>query len=386
VDDVSTGIEPGPPTATASRARDTSGDVAVQAWRDVPKSRRAGNVLRLILSSGVILAAVLVANLGDGSVKASERGLLQTIVTLPESFRDAFTVAVQVLFVLLPVAIVATVAVRRRFSLAGRLLLAGAAGTAAGALASHLLLSGSHPPEWPGLLAGSEGVLAVTFPPVAWLSGVTAVVTVAGDDLSRSWRTALWWTTVALAGVEVLVGGFLPVPGGRVDRRGRGVARGPHLRRSADEAVAGRVRGGFADPARQTLLPRQDLGLHPIGRDRDRGGRQEPPPCRPDGRRCSGGPAGPDSRPRLLRPRPRRAAALRAIGAVYLGARLVASAAPTPGGLGALEAAVIAGLSALGMAVGAAASAVLIYRLLTYWLGVPVGWVSLKVAESRGYV
>jgi uncharacterized membrane protein YbhN (UPF0104 family) len=57
-----------------------------------------------------------------------------------------------------------------------------------------------------------------------------------------------------------------------------------------------------------------------------------------------------------------------------------------PGGLGALEAAVVAGLSALGMPVGAAASAVLIYRLLTYWLTVPVGWLSLKIVEERGYV
>ena len=74
------------------------------------------------------------------------------------------------------------------------------------------------------------------------------------------------------------------------------------------------------------------------------------------------------------------------VGAVYLGGHLVASAAPVPGGLGALEAALVAGLSALGMPVGAAASAVLIYRLLTYWLTIPVGWLSLKIAEERGYV
>jgi uncharacterized protein (TIRG00374 family) len=74
------------------------------------------------------------------------------------------------------------------------------------------------------------------------------------------------------------------------------------------------------------------------------------------------------------------------VGAVYLGGHLVASAAPVPGGLGALEAALVAGLSALGMPVGAAASAVLIYRLLTYWLTVPVGWLCLKISEQRGYV
>ena len=49
------------------------------------------------------------------------------------------------------------------------------------------------------------------------------------------------------------------------------------------------------------------------------------------------------------------------VGAIYLGAHLVASAAPVPGGLGALEAALIAGLSAAGMPVGAATSAVLIF-------------------------
>jgi uncharacterized membrane protein YbhN (UPF0104 family) len=38
------------------------------------------------------------------------------------------------------------------------------------------------------------------------------------------------------------------------------------------------------------------------------------------------------------------------------------------------------------MPIGAAASAVLIYRLLTFWLNIPVGWVSLKIAEGRGYL
>jgi uncharacterized protein (TIRG00374 family) len=74
------------------------------------------------------------------------------------------------------------------------------------------------------------------------------------------------------------------------------------------------------------------------------------------------------------------------LGAVYLGARLLAGATPVPGGLGALEAALVAGLSGLGMPTGAAASGVLVYRLLTFWLSIPVGWAGLKVAERRGYV
>ena len=54
--------------------------------------------------------------------------------------------------------------------------------------------------------------------------------------------------------------------------------------------------------------------------------------------------------------------------------------------LGAFEAAVIAGLIAFGMAPGPATSAVLIYRVLTFWLNVPLGWVGLRAAEKRGYV
>ena len=40
------------------------------------------------------------------------------------------------------------------------------------------------------------------------------------------------------------------------------------------------------------------------------------------------------------------------IGAVYLGAAALAAAAPTPGGLGAIEAALVAGLTGVGMAAG----------------------------------
>jgi len=74
------------------------------------------------------------------------------------------------------------------------------------------------------------------------------------------------------------------------------------------------------------------------------------------------------------------------VAAVFLGGSLVASAAPVPGGLGAVEAVLIAGLSGLGMGPGAAASAVLTYRLLTFWLTVPIGWAALRIAERRGYV
>jgi uncharacterized membrane protein YbhN (UPF0104 family) len=74
------------------------------------------------------------------------------------------------------------------------------------------------------------------------------------------------------------------------------------------------------------------------------------------------------------------------VGTVYVAARLIANAAPTPGGLGALEAALISGLTSLGAAAGVATSAVLIYRLLTFWLNIPVGGLALNIVQRKGYV
>lgn len=81
-----------------------------------------------------------------------------------------------------------------------------------------------------------------------------------------------------------------------------------------------------------------------------------------------------------------RASRCRAKTQVKEAASAPAATAPVPGGLGVREAALIAALAGLGMAAGPATSAVLIYRLLTFWLNIPVGWFSLKVAEKRGYV
>jgi uncharacterized protein (TIRG00374 family) len=74
------------------------------------------------------------------------------------------------------------------------------------------------------------------------------------------------------------------------------------------------------------------------------------------------------------------------IGAVYLGAAALAAAAPTPGGLGAIESALIAGLAGVGMQAGPAVSAVLLYRLATYWLPVLPGWLSWRLLQRREYL
>ena len=74
------------------------------------------------------------------------------------------------------------------------------------------------------------------------------------------------------------------------------------------------------------------------------------------------------------------------VGAVYLGAAAIAAAAPSPGGLGAIEAALVAGLTGVGMQAGPAVSSVLLYRLATYWLPVLPGWLSWRALLRRDYV
>ncbi len=71
-------------------------------------------------------------------------------------------------------------------------------------------------------------------------------------------------------------------------------------------------------------------------------------------------------------------APIAAVAVVYFAGAIIGSAVPTPGGLGGIEAALSAGLIAIGLDGGTAVSAVLLYRLATYWLPIPFGWYSLN--------
>jgi uncharacterized membrane protein YbhN (UPF0104 family) len=57
---------------------------------------------------------------------------------------------------------------------------------------------------------------------------------------------------------------------------------------------------------------------------------------------------------------------------------------PTPGGLGGVEGALTAGLTAAGVPATIAFSATILYRLCTYWGRVPIGWVAMKYLERKG--
>lgn len=57
---------------------------------------------------------------------------------------------------------------------------------------------------------------------------------------------------------------------------------------------------------------------------------------------------------------------------------------PTPGGLGGVEGALTAGLAAAGLPYSIALSATLLYRAVTYWGRIPIGWAAMRFLERRG--
>ncbi|MEV0632039.1 lysylphosphatidylglycerol synthase transmembrane domain-containing protein [Nonomuraea wenchangensis] len=72
-----------------------------------------------------------------------------------------------------------------------------------------------------------------------------------------------------------------------------------------------------------------------------------------------------------------------AVAVVYLTANAIGSAAPTPGGLGAVEGALALGLTVAGLPAELATSAVLLHRLLTFWLPVLPGWASFTYLQRH---
>lgn len=71
---------------------------------------------------------------------------------------------------------------------------------------------------------------------------------------------------------------------------------------------------------------------------------------------------------------------------VYLVAATVAAVAPTPGGLGAMEAALVAAMTRLGVGGGQAVAATLTFRLVTFWLPLTIGAVALHRVRRRGLI
>ncbi len=67
------------------------------------------------------------------------------------------------------------------------------------------------------------------------------------------------------------------------------------------------------------------------------------------------------------------------LSAIYLGIQLVRQVPLTPGGIGVIEVALLAGLVSAGAEEGPAAAAVLVYRMLSAWLIIPIGYLVMAL-------
>jgi len=73
------------------------------------------------------------------------------------------------------------------------------------------------------------------------------------------------------------------------------------------------------------------------------------------------------------------------VAIVYLAGTTLGALVPTPGGVGTTEAALAAGLGTVaGINPGVAFSVAVLFRVLTYWLRIPLGWVAMRRLQRLG--
>jgi uncharacterized membrane protein YbhN (UPF0104 family) len=72
------------------------------------------------------------------------------------------------------------------------------------------------------------------------------------------------------------------------------------------------------------------------------------------------------------------------VAVIYLVGNAAGAAVPTPGGIGAIEAALILGLTTAGVSAPIATSVVVLFRVATYWARIPIGWVVMRWLQRQG--
>ena len=71
---------------------------------------------------------------------------------------------------------------------------------------------------------------------------------------------------------------------------------------------------------------------------------------------------------------------------IFILANTLGSAVPTPGGLGAIEAALTFAFSSVGVPAAVALSATLLYRICFYWLRIPLGALAMQWLDRHNLI
>lgn len=72
------------------------------------------------------------------------------------------------------------------------------------------------------------------------------------------------------------------------------------------------------------------------------------------------------------------------VAVIYLLGNAAGALIPTPGGIGTIDIALATGLRSAGLPLSVALSVALIYRLLTYWARIPLGFVAMRWMQKQG--
>lgn len=74
------------------------------------------------------------------------------------------------------------------------------------------------------------------------------------------------------------------------------------------------------------------------------------------------------------------------VAAAYLVANTLGSMIPVPGGVGSIEATLTVGMTAIGVSAAVALSAAVVFRLATFYLQIPIGWVAFQWMRHKDLI
>ena len=78
-------------------------------------------------------------------------------------------------------------------------------------------------------------------------------------------------------------------------------------------------------------------------------------------------------------------ASLIQVALVYLAGNTAGALVPTPGGMGTIELALAGTLTSItGINAGIATSIAVLFRVVTYWLRIPIGWAAMRYLQKTG--
>ena len=173
---------------------------------EAPPSRRPfspGDVLRLLVSIGLIVLGAIVARAAQATIRGLEEDLVDAFGRLPDTFESAVLSLAQLGTSLIPLITLVVLLARGRWKVALVLVLTGFLAFVAMTVADVFVIDRDLA-DVLARLREEDSITAASFPSSHVLATTTAVVTVASPWLTRRWKRALWWSVGLLVILRLL--------------------------------------------------------------------------------------------------------------------------------------------------------------------------------------